>query len=220
MNQFIQTLKSRCTQKYLSNENLGICYHNDEIAAVLEAAFSAPCHYPCDKAYQQGELDSPLPWRAYVLNNHNCQQLRAQFIKDGDATKMPALLASASHLILVTWLPDTPARARTENQLFLPTIRNMEHIAAASAAIQNILLSCHSMQMPNYWSSGGRLAKPAQLERLGIGPDELLLGAVFIFPKQNDLSAQQMIDTSISDGKLRSAKGELENCCKWITMPL
>jgi len=61
----------------------------------------------------------------------------------------------------------------------------MEHIAAGSAAIQNVLLGATSRGKRNYWSTGGALLRSSGLrKKLNIPMDEILLGAIFIYPQE------------------------------------
>lgn len=216
MNSFINTINARKTEKYLAEEPLIFAYSDELINQVLASAHSAPFHYPCDKIHQHSELDSPLPWRAYIYSKSKCLQLRNDLLEQKDETKMPALLAAASHLIMMTWLPDKVRESTNKQLLFEPTLRNMEHIAAASSAVQNILVSCQSVDIPNYWSSGGHLAKAEKLAQLGIEPGQILLAAIFIFPAKDKLTIQELENTKIVDGKLRDKKGDIKRCIKWM----
>ncbi len=70
----------------------------------------------------------------------------------------------------------------------------MEHIAAASAAIQNLLLAATARGISNYWSSGGVLRSAQVFQQLGIPRQQILLGAIFLFPSEigdAELSDQQ-----------------------------
>ena len=81
---------------------------------------------------------------------------------------------------------------------FLGTLRNMEHIAAASAAIQNVLLGATARALPNYWSSGGMLRHKELRNFLKIPLNELMIGCLFVFPKDSDTRG-----ADIKPGKLR-----------------
>ncbi len=59
-------------------------------------------------------------------------------------------------------------------------MRDEEHLAAASAMVQNLLLILTAHGMGTYWSSGGRLRKPEVFEWLGIPVAERFLAGVFI----------------------------------------
>ncbi|MEM0895609.1 MAG: hypothetical protein AAGJ79_01895 [Verrucomicrobiota bacterium] len=164
----------------------------DEIIAL---AGMAPFHKPADKSYREG-IDALVPWRFHVLDAVNCrallQNLQARGIEGG---KISGMLATADALVQVTWLPN-PAKGNKIKQLFDPTLQNMEHIAAASSAVQNLLLAATDREIPNYWSSGGILREPAQYDLLGIPSREILLGSIFLFPADTR-------DAELHEGKLR-----------------
>ena len=61
------------------------------------------------------------------------------------------MLNVAKSTIVMTWLPK---KDPDRGQLFEPDLKNMEHIAAASAATQNILIGATSLGLRSYWSSG------------------------------------------------------------------
>lgn len=89
--------------------------------------------------------------------------------------KIPRLLAGADALIMVTWLPDPSSTGEPE----LST-NNIEHIAATSAAIQNLILAAEARAMYTYWSSGGVLRDAEIFDFLGIPHTQKLLGAIFL----------------------------------------
>ncbi len=75
----------------------------------------------------------------------------------------------ASHLVI-------PVMKRGAN----PKIPVIEEIAAASAAVQNILLGATSLGIASFWSSGGMTHSPALKEYLGLGPEDIVLGLIFL----------------------------------------
>jgi hypothetical protein len=101
--------------------------------------------------------------------------------------KILNMLWAAEAVIMMTWLPDVfgaqPQEREMEPLPFTGNLRNMEHIAASSAGIQNILLGATQKGFPNYWSSGGVLRQKAARQLLGVPLEEMLLGCLFIFPK-------------------------------------
>ena len=59
-----------------------------------------------------------------------------------------------------------------------------EHLAGASAMVQNLLLLLTAHGMGTYWSSGGQFRTAAMYEKIGIPLNESLLAAVFVeFPE-------------------------------------
>ena len=75
----------------------------------------------------------------------------------------------ASHLVVAVM-------KRGEN----PKIPVLEEIAAASAAVQNILLGAQAMGIASFWSTGGMTHHPALKAHLGLGEDDIVLGLVFL----------------------------------------
>lgn len=184
----IQAIKSRKTIKVLSDTEWGISKSEDQINILLEElmelALKAPFHYFSDPIHRKSKpLDSLLPWRCYSLDTKGCRDLaHVMSINKVEAGKILQMLHTADALVLVTWLPDAPEQALKEGELFTASLKNMEHLAAASSAVQNILLGATSKEIPNYWSSGGVLRENSFFEYLGIPSTEILLGALFLFP--------------------------------------
>jgi len=87
-------------------------------------------------------------------------------------SKEPQLANACSALILVTWVSEKSEGDNAE-------MKEVEHIAAASAYIQNLLLMLTSYQIKNYWSSGGLFRGEKMFEHLKIPKGEKLLGAIF-----------------------------------------
>ncbi|MBK1876277.1 nitroreductase family protein [Pelagicoccus mobilis] len=196
-----ELFKERCTSKALAEEAWPVPDQDGEkLAAILEAAGWAPFHKPAAREYRVGDQDGIEPWRCHVLDAKQCRELRQRLLDAGDTTKIPKMLAVADYLIQVTWLQEP--RAESDDSLFDPSIQNMEHIAAASAAIQNMLLAATAREIPNYWSSGGKLRSPEVFEMLGITSEEILLGSVLLFPR--DLEGAQ-----VKAGALRHSRSEV-----------
>ena len=184
-NIMLQNLGKRRTYKMIGNlQNPEHSQMQNEavIQAILDAAGNAPFHSPSHKAHQNDKT-SPVPWRAYTLDANACRRLSAKLIEQGDATKIPNMLSASEYLIQVTWLPDPSSedQSNINNQMFEATMRNMEHIAAASAFAQSLLLAGESEGFKTYWSSGGTLRAPETYALLGIPIGEILIGAVFLF---------------------------------------
>jgi len=123
--------------------------------------------------------------------------------------KEPRLAAACSALVLVTWLPefyDIDSQQASKLDREAQIARDEEHLAAASAMVQNLLLMLTAHGMGNYWSSGGKLRGPEMFDYLGIPQQERLLAAVFIeYPEMMD------------DSKERKAGSQRNNRSdKWI----
>ncbi len=171
----------------------------------LLAAEMAPFHYPCHRSHREGSvMNSIVPWRFYGMNSSSCRSLLSWIRKQGiDSGKIAGMLAAAGNMQLVTWLPGPPATGGSD-RLFEPSLENMEHIAATSAAIQNLLIAATARDIPSYWSSGGILREDPVRQLIGIPSQEILLGAIFLFPAKDRFPGRPM---ETIDGKLRSQKG-------------
>ncbi len=222
-------IKNRKTQKVLANEPWSIDSDQKklkkEIDELLDLAAYAPYHKKCHTHYSEVEngLDSCVPWRFYVLTTKNCRTLYHYIAqKDIKAGKVSNMLAAADALLLVTWLPDPSEAADTdgkeESQTKEPfpytgNVRNMEHIAAASAAIQNVLIGATARNIPNYWSSGGQLRNLLLRQYLEISLKEILLGAIFLFPE--DAASR---NATIKPGSMRDQGKEKPTWSKWLEL--
>ncbi|MDQ8184831.1 nitroreductase family protein [Pelagicoccus sp. SDUM812002] len=196
-------LSSRCTTKAMDERPWPIPQPDPKlIEQILSAAQEAPFHKPAARELRKQGLPGIQPWRCYTLDAKQCRTLRQHLIDTGDTTKIPKLLAVADYLIQVTWLPNPSTEPSSE--LFDPSIQNMEHIAAASAAIQNMLLRATSLDIPNYWSSGGALRTPEIFTLLSIPESEILLGSLLFFPKDLD-------GADVKGGSLRPSRSLKED---------
>ncbi|MEO1525958.1 MAG: nitroreductase family protein [Planctomycetota bacterium] len=152
------------------------CAEWDEtVRQALLAAGHAPFHYERDP----GGIAEP--WRAHVLWQRECR-ITAQAMEDwlgeaGSAGKLPAMLAACGAAIITTWVPQfrhleepKPGQVLTDD----------EHLAAASAMVQNLLLLLTAAGMGSYWSSGGRFRSQEVYSALGLSTDESLLGVIFV----------------------------------------
>lgn len=165
---------------------------------LIQLAGMAPFHKPADKNYRVG-LDALVPWRFHILESQECRNLLSILNGRGiDGGKISGMLATADSLVQVTWLPNPPKDGAADS-LFDPTIENMEHIAATSACVQNLLLAATDRGIPNYWSSGGILREAEHYDLLGIPRHEILLGSIFLFPTDTR-------DADLHEGKLRAMR--------------
>ncbi len=208
-------IRRRKTVKVLAEEDLPALDRSEAVKRLLELSGWAPFHRPCDESHRTADgLPGIEPWRFHVLDAATCRRLRDR-LPEENAGKIPAMLAAAETLILATWLPNPPAEPdgslQVTGNLFEPTLANMEHIAAASAAIQNLLLAATSQGVSSYWSSGGVLRTEAVFELLEIPDREVLLGAVFLFPDQTG-------NAQVVGSKLRGRRGAPEHWARWVAL--
>ena len=140
---------------------------NGHVAALLELADWAPTH-----AFTE-------PWRFVVYENpaEFCQQ-HADLYKQnslGDnfnPTVYNNLLHQGdkvSHIVIAVMKRGD-----------VPKIPPIEEIAAASCAIQNLLLGATSLNIASFWSTGGMALKPALKEFLQFGEDDNVMGILYL----------------------------------------
>jgi len=211
----IEGLVARRTSKIIGEPDSLPINHSDDSALVddlISAAGNAPFHYACGDIHRRNDLTSPVPWRGYKLSQSNCHDLMNHLIESGDQTKIPNMLAAAQFLIQITWLPDegtllskVPVK---EGAQFEGTLRNMEHIAAASAFAQSLLLAATGIGFRTYWSSGGPLRSPAIFDKLNIGNNELLIGSIFLFP-------MDIKNAEIKPGAMADKRGNTQDWSRW-----
>lgn len=210
-------IKSRQTQKVLADPekpwsvSKDATKWEDTLKELLDLASHAPYHYPSHEVHRMhAQRPSIYPWRMYVLDEKACRDLlkifHARDIKGGKITKM---LAAAKALIQVTWLPDPGTIS--EEEIFHGDKRNMEHIAATAAAIQNILIGASSRGILSYWSSGGKLRQPEFFELMGIPETEVLLGSIFLFSKKTKKA-------EVKEGALRGKGGKQQDWSTWVKL--
>lgn len=170
----------------------------------------APFHYA------RGEDDLAEPWRAHAFWHHDCQALAPRipewFPDMKPSNKIPKMMHACGAMVLVTWLPqfrhlDTPTPQQTAV--------DDEHLAAASAMVQNLLLMLTAHGMGTYWSSGGQLGSELFFDHVGIPANERLLAAVFVeFPETVDEPRERIPGKhrdSRSDGWIREWQPSPEN---------
>lgn len=217
-------IRARKTTKMLAQAALDSNLEGERIDELLRLAGWAPFHRACDESHRQDDLVAIEPWRFYPLNALSCRLL-VERLPSENTGKIPAMLRAATSLILTTWLPN-PHEQTTDVQkqavepvaqeLFQSTLGNMEHIAAASAAIQNLLLAATARGIPSYWSSGGVLRSREVFEQLGISQREILLGAVFLFPEMP--TVDQATETEVVGSKLREHRSLPGKFMRWVEL--
>lgn len=183
------------------------------LRSMMEAGHRAPHHFPCHESHRVEGSTSPVPWRFYALDGAACRALRTLVAGiEGSIETTMKLLGGTDGLIVVTWLPEprTAPDVPAEGSLFDGTRRNMEHVAAASAAVQNMLLVATEEGRGSFWSSGGPiLLSDTVRELLGIPAGEVVLAAVYLAP--DDTSG---VDTR--PGARRPQAGAVDDCTRWI----
>ncbi|WP_345951511.1 MULTISPECIES: nitroreductase [unclassified Mucilaginibacter] len=161
-----ETIKNRRTIKPGTMNGQKI--PNAQVAALLELADWAPTH-----AYTE-------PWRFVVYENPlTFTQQHAELYKQAAEqagnfnpatyTNLANLGNNVSHVVVAIM-------HRSE----LSKIPVVEEVAAASCAIQNILLAAASLNIGSFWSTGGATLKPIMKEYLGLGAEDQVLGILYL----------------------------------------
>ncbi len=193
--QIAQVVRSRQTLKVLADPAAPVSISQQAVlagdAVVAQAVADAgwaPFHY--DRKVN-GIAE---PWRAYMLPQGICRELASQLpawfsdLKPGN--KMPAMLSACGSVVLVTWLPQTQSEIRDTDKLRQV---NDEHLAAAAAMVQNLLLLLQAAGYGSYWSSGGKFCDSSLMRRLGIDAAEQLIAAVYVeYPETQDQPLQRI----------------------------
>jgi nitroreductase len=134
----------------------------------LEAANWAPTHAKTE------------PWRFIVYRQESIPvfaNAHAEMYKEStpaDKYKEPVYqklktIEGASHLIIAYMKRGTNAN--------IPVI---EELAAASAAIQNLLLAAASEGIASFWSTSGRTHHPIMKEYFGLQEEDVILAQIYL----------------------------------------
>jgi nitroreductase len=206
-----EVIRARRTSKVLAAEPLPLPADGARgmVEELVAAAGWAPFHKPAARGHTEGAMASIVPWRFHLLDASGCRAPRQELLRRGDKTKVPPMLGAATALVQATWLPNPPKGAPAG--LFEATVENMEHIAAAGAAVQNLLLAATARGIPTYWSSGGVLRGPEAFGWMGIPADQVLLGSLFLFPP--DAHGAEVLP-----GSHRDRRGRPGDWSRWVTL--
>lgn len=197
--------------------------HADELQCMLDTAAWAPFHKKVHEHHISADLDSPMPWRFHVLGPEACTRLLSYLEQQAHAdtdpkwnrawqSKIKDMISGCGVLIQATWLPDPiePGVDASADQAIVEfTHKNIEHVAAASSAVQSLLLAAESRQWLSYWSSGGILRDDDVFDFIGINRSEQLLGSVFLTP-------QAHARARILEGSLREQRGDQSGWVHWV----
>jgi nitroreductase len=141
---------------------------NGHVAALLELADWAPTH-----AFTE-------PWRFVIYENPQafCAQHAELYKQAAEAANnfnpttynnLANMGANVSHVVVAIM-----------HRSQLSKLPVMEEIAAASCAIQNLLLGATALNIGSFWSTGGATLKPVMKEYLGLGEDDQVLGLLYL----------------------------------------
>lgn len=139
-----------------------------QLRRILEAGVAAPDH---------GCL---RPWRFLVVRGSARERLGDLFAaavvaKDAGASgeeleKQRTSPLRASVVVAVV------ARIQKGN----PKVPEVEQIASAAAATQNMLLAAHAQGLAAKWATGKNAYDPVVRRGLGLAPDDLIVGLLFL----------------------------------------
>ena len=139
----------------------------EAIEKLLQAAVQAPNHYKV------------RPWRFVVLTGESrnklgdvmsaSQQQRHPEFPPEAFEKCRALPLRAPVIIAVG--VDKPAEAK---------VLEIENVAAAAAAVQNLLLAAHALGLGAKWRTGEWARDPLIKEFLGFRPEQHLIGFIYL----------------------------------------
>ena len=142
---------------------------DDKVAQLLELADWAPTHGRTEPwrflVYRKEALQQFAQAHADLYWQHTPEEHRNQ----DKYNKLKAVAEKASHLIVAIM-------KRGDK----PNIPVLEEIAAASAAVEHILLGASALGLAAIWNSGGMTHHPALKAYLGLGPEDLVLGLIYL----------------------------------------
>ncbi len=194
------------------------------LTRMLTAGGHAPYHHVCHEVHREDPGSSPAPFRFHVVDAASCRALAARIGNlDGPVAKTVGLLGAADGCILANWLPDPADEPAGDTEVggpvvgldrppFAPTRRNIEHVAATAAAIQNMLLVATEAGVRSFWSSGGPYLGRGDVRGwLGIPEREVLLGAIYLFPAETG-------PAEVKPGAHRGKAGAFEAWSRWVSL--
>jgi nitroreductase len=121
------------------------------------------------------------PWRFYVYSGEALAQFgrdhaELYWMNTPEETRQEAArekleknVEKASHLVIAVM-------KRGSNE----KIPQLEEVASAAAAIQNVLLGATAMGIASFWSSGGMTHKQPLKDYLELGADDIVMGLIFL----------------------------------------
>jgi len=142
---------------------------DETVTRLLALADWAPTHgrtepwrffvYGGEALKQFGKTHAGLYWQ------HTAEDKRQQATYE----KLEHNVDKASHLVIAVM-------KRGVNE----KIPQLEEVAAASAAIENILLGATALGIASYWSSGGMTHTHALKEHLHLATDDIIMGLIYL----------------------------------------
>lgn len=140
---------------------------NSHIAALLELADWAPNH------------GNTQPWKFFVYANpvSFCRQHAELYQRSSNLeTFNPTAFNNLTHMGDKVSHIIVAVMERGD----LPKIPAFEEIAAASAAIQNLLLGATALNMASFWSTGGMTLRPEMKDFLNLRQEDEVMGILYL----------------------------------------
>ncbi|MBK0379142.1 nitroreductase family protein [Mucilaginibacter segetis] len=172
------TIKNRRTVK--TSMMNGNKIPNGHIASILELADWAPTH----------GLTEPWRFVVYAKPDEFCKQhaeLYKQYTPEESFNpttynNLSNMGSNVSHIII-------PIMKRGD----LPKIPAFEEIAAASCAIQNLLLGATALNIASFWSTGGMALKPAMADFFKLHDEDKIMGILYLGYTEEHLEGRRKI---------------------------
>lgn len=188
----------------------------ENVRSAVAVSGWAPFHHSRKESCVDGEQTIHEPWRFYHLDRSQCVTLLRKIddVVPADVRrgKIPSLLSGAGALVQVTWIPESVDDSNDDEGKV--ELRNQEHLAAASCAVQNLLLAAEARGLETYWSSGGLLRSARIFDLLGISVNERLIASVFLAPPVSEYN--NAIETKL--GALRTSRADFERWCRKVVL--
>jgi len=140
---------------------------NGHIAALLELADWAPNH------------GNTQPWKFFVYADPAsfCQQHAGLYQRSSNSeTFNPTTFNNLTHMGDKVSHIIVAVMQRGD----LPKIPAFEEMAAAAAAIQNLLLGATALNMASFWSTGGMTLKPEMKDFLQLRDEDQVMGLLYL----------------------------------------
>lgn len=163
-----EAIKTRRTVKAFAGGELP----RERLTRLLEAASWAPTHR-LTQPWRFAVLDRAAiaRWSGFVVNRPDIIGWPDPAKGAAKWAKLAERLPTLSAIVIATWILDPD-----------PGLDHEEH-AAASAAVQNLLLAATADGLGSFWSTNAAFAHPESLRWVGCDPQaEGFLGAIWLGP--------------------------------------
>src|SRR5438067_11505045 len=162
-----ETIKSRRSTGKMTDQRPT----RKQIEHILEAATHAPNHHKVE------------PWKFFVLAGKARAELGAVMaeslaahMEETVSEKAQAILNKERNKLLRSPVVIVVAAERPQ----LPKVIEIENVAAAAAAVQNILLTAEEMGLACMWRTGDAAFDPQVKKWLGLSAEEHIVAFVYV----------------------------------------